>query len=282
MGASPSSASSPALAPGPSHSGQNAISSRPGTSSSSSRPQSITVFCGSSPGTDPVYLEAANELATELAKNQITLIYGGGTKGLMGKIASSALDAGGKVHGIIPAAFLSAEAPDRSANTKPNEVETVVGSMHERKKLMADLSDAFIGLPGGYGTLEEVAEMTTWSQIGVHLKPVILLNVNNFYSSLRDFIHNAVSSGFIGTKQANLLVFVDGPPPCRTTATAATSSSGDTPSASEPRPGPKLGAFNWGRAALAAIADWHAKGAGGAEPYSFEWSEDRKKAEGVL
>ncbi|KWU42518.1 hypothetical protein RHOSPDRAFT_13320, partial [Rhodotorula sp. JG-1b] len=240
-------------------------------SASTSRPQSITVFCGSSPGKDPIYLEAAAQLATELARNQVTLIYGGGTKGLMGKIADSALDAGGKVHGIIPAAvkcrcpfvkqFLSAEAPDRSANTRPNEVETVVGSMHERKKLMADLSDAFIGLPGGYGTLEEVAEMTTWSQIGVHLKPVILLNVNNFYSSLRDFINNAVSSGFIGAKQANLLVFVDGP------------SASSAPSGSD---------FDWGRAALLAIQAWHAKGAGGAEPYSFEWSDDKKKAEGVL
>ncbi|BGP56711.1 hypothetical protein JCM8202v2_004341 [Rhodotorula sphaerocarpa] len=176
----------------------------------------------------------------------------------MGRIASAALDADGKVHGIIPAAFLSAEAPDRSCNTRPNERETVVGSMHERKKLMADLSDAFIGLPGGYGTLEEVAEMATWSQIGVHLKPVVLLNVNHFYSSLRDFFQNAVSAGFIGVKQSNLLVIVDPP------------SEGSTEE------------FDWGRAALQAIREWHEKGAGGAEPYSFEWSDDRKKGEDVL
>lgn len=241
-------------------------STDPSSSASPKQPQSITVFCGSSPGKDPVYLEAADQLATELAHEGVTLIYGGGTKGLMGKIASSALDAGGKVHGIIPAAFLSAEAPDRTANARPNEVETVVSSMHERKKLMADLSDAFIGLPGGYGTLEEVAEMTTWSQIGVHLKPVILLNVNNFYSSLREFIQNAVSSGFIGTKQSNLLVFVDGTSPSTTSSPNGTA----------------VNDFNWGRAALQAIQDWHEKGAGGAEPYSFEWSEDREKAEGVL
>ncbi|POY76525.1 hypothetical protein BMF94_0366 [Rhodotorula taiwanensis] len=267
MVSSPSNTASPATGPA-----QTAATN-------SNEPKAITVFCGSSPGNDPVYLEAAEQLAARLAHSGIELIYGGGTKGLMGKIATAALDAGGKVHGIIPSAsktaqvaltvdsslqFLSAEAPDRGANSREHETETVVGSMHERKKLMADLSDAFIGLPGGYGTLEEVAEMTTWSQIGVHLKPVILLNVNNFYSSLRDFIQNAVSAGFIGAKQSNLLIFVDGP------TASASASGGDSSS------------FDWGLAALAAIRDWHAKGAGGAEPYSFEWSDDRKKAEGVL
>ncbi|GAA6033979.1 hypothetical protein NBRC10512_007544 [Rhodotorula toruloides] len=252
--------------------------------------QAITVFCGSSPGKDSVYGEATDQLARALARRGVTLIFGGGTKGLMGRVSSKALDEGGKVHGIIPAAFLSAEAPDRANSTRPNEQETVVGSMHERKKLMADLSYAFIGLPGGYGTLEEVAEMTTWSQIGVHLKPVVLLNINGFYSSLREFIDqcvgscffpqpatlihlvsahrppvtaipsspsrincSAISSGFISESNRNFLVFVDQP------------ESGD-----------------WGEAALQAIDDWKAKGAGGAVPYSFEWSEDRKKGREVL
>ncbi|KAJ8292862.1 putative cytokinin riboside 5'-monophosphate phosphoribohydrolase [Rhodotorula toruloides] len=210
--------------------------------------QAITVFCGSSPGKDSVYGEAADQLARALARRGVTLIFGGGTKGLMGRVSSKALDEGGKVHGIIPAAFLSAEAPDRADSTRSNEQETVVESMHERKTLMADLSYAFIGLPGGYGTLEEVAEMTTWSQIGVHLKPVVLLNINGFYSSLREFINHAISSGFISESNRNFLVFVDQP------------KSGD-----------------WGEAALQAIDDWKAKGAGGAVPYSFEWSEDRKK-----
>ncbi|GEM10097.1 cytokinin riboside 5'-monophosphate phosphoribohydrolase LOG family protein [Rhodotorula toruloides] len=192
----------------------------------------------------------------------------------MGRVSSTALDEGGKVHGIIPAAFLSVEAPDRANSTRPNEQETVVGSMHERKKLsescfcsgstslvcslaaflaVADLSYAFVGLPGGYGTLEEVAEMTTWSQIGVHLKPVVLLNINGFYSSLRDFINHAILSGFISESNRNFLVFVDQP------------ESGD-----------------WGDAALQVIDEWKAKGAGGAVPYSFEWSEDRKKGREVL
>ncbi|GAA6054273.1 hypothetical protein NBRC10513_006429 [Rhodotorula toruloides] len=181
---------------------------------------------------------------------------GGGTKGLMGRVSSRALDEGGKVHGIIPTAFLAQEAPDR-AGTRPNEQETIVRSMHERKKMMADLSYAFIGLPGGYGTLEEVAEMTTWSQIGVHLKPVVLLNINGFYSALREFINNSIAAGYISETHRNFLLFVDGP-------------------------ASKDAAFDWGEAALRAIDDWEAKGAGGAVPYSFEWSEDRRKGRAVL
>ncbi|BGP26069.1 hypothetical protein JCM10295v2_005012 [Rhodotorula toruloides] len=148
------------------------------------RHNAITVFYGSCLGN--VYVEAADQLAC-------------GTKGLMGRVSSRALDEGGKVHGIIPAAFLAQEVPDR-AGTRPNEKETIVRSMHEREKMskagipfdrsgVADLS-YFIGLPGGYDTLEEIAEMTTWSHIGVHLKPslifvrttVVLLNINGFYS----------------------------------------------------------------------------------------------------
>ncbi|PRQ71639.1 hypothetical protein AAT19DRAFT_9754 [Rhodotorula toruloides] len=213
---------------------------------------------------------------------------GGGTKGLMGRVSSRALDEGGKVHGIIPTAFLAQEAPDR-AGTRPNEQETIVRSMHERKKMMADLSYAFIGLPGGYGTLEEVAEMTTWSQIGVHLKPVVLLNINGFYSALREFINkcaclspprepfmtdpsfllhclvlphsprprSSIAAGYISETHRNFLLFVDGP-------------------------ASKDAAFDWGEAALRAIDDWEAKGAGGAVPYSFEWSEDRRKGRAVL
>ncbi|BGP41685.1 hypothetical protein JCM10449v2_005676 [Rhodotorula kratochvilovae] len=208
-----------------------------------------TVFCGASPGNDPVYLDAADQVARA----------GGGTNGIMGRVSSRCLDYGGKVHGIIPAAFLSAEAPDRVTN-RPNEVETVVESMHQRKKLMADLSEGFIGLPGGFGTLEEVAEMTTWSQIGVHLKPVVLLNINGFYSPLRQFINNAIDSGFISESNRNFLVFVDGP--------------------STTRPVPA--SFDWGQAALQAIKEWKEMGSGGATPYSFEWSSERGEGREVL
>ncbi|GAA6009325.1 Log1p [Rhodotorula paludigena] len=220
-----------------------------------------TVFCGSAPGNDPVYAEAADQLARAMARAGSTLIYGGGTKGIMGIVSSRMLDHGGKVHGIIPEAFLSAEAPDRHTKKRDGEEETIVESMHARKKLMADLSEGFLGLPGGYGTLEEVAEMTTWSQIGVHLKPVVLLNVNGFYSHLRQFINNAIDSGFISEQNRNFLIFVDSP-------TTASGFSHDS--------------FDWGEAALQAIHDWRARGSGGAVPYSFEWSFDRQKSRDVL
>ncbi|BGP17942.1 hypothetical protein JCM10213_003950 [Rhodosporidiobolus nylandii] len=226
------------------------------TATSPSESLGITVFCGSSPGNRPVYREAAEQVATALAREGIELIYGGGTKGIMGIVARTALEKGGKVHGIIPSAFLSAEAPDRTTE-KENETESVVGSMHERKKLMADLSQAFIGLPGGFGTLEEVAEMTTWSQIGVHLKPVVLLNVDGFYGPIRQFVDNAVTSGFIPAQNRNFLTFVDGP------------SAEDA-------------SFDWGKAALKAIRDWQAQGSGGATPFSFEWSDEQRKGKEVL
>ncbi|GAA6054627.1 hypothetical protein JCM3770_002911 [Rhodotorula araucariae] len=225
------------------------------------RDLAYTVFCGASPGNNPVYLEAADQVARAFADASVTLIYGGGTSGIMGRVSSRCLDYGGKVHGIIPAAFLSAEAPGRS-NNRPNETETVVESMHQRKKLMADLSEGFIGLPGGYGTLEEVAEMTTWSQIGVHLKPVVLLNINGFYSPLRAFINNAIASGFISESNRNFLVFIDAP---------------STSSAS-----PAAASFDWGEAALQAIREWKEMGSGGATPYSFEWSSERGEGREVL
>ncbi|GAA5889417.1 hypothetical protein JCM8208_007870 [Rhodotorula glutinis] len=218
-----------------------------------------TVFCGSSPGNDPVYADAADSVGRAFARAGVTLIYGGGTAGVMGQVSSRTLDHGGKVHGIIPSAFLANEAPDRGP-LRPNEEETIVDSMHQRKKLMADLSEGFIGLPGGYGTLEEVAEMTTWSQIGVHLKPVVLLNVNGFYSSLREFINNAISSGFIFESNRAFLVFVDGP------------------STANPLPS----SFDWGQAALEAIRRWKELGSGGATPYSFEWTKEQKDGTEVL
>ncbi|GAA6015427.1 hypothetical protein JCM11491_000428 [Sporobolomyces phaffii] len=234
----------------------------------------LTVFCGSSSGNDPVYLAAADSLAVAIAHSGKTLVYGGGTKGLMGRVASSTLNAGGKVHGIIPSAFLSNEAPDRSSRLHPTrEVETVCGSMHERKRLFADRSTGFIGLPGGYGTLEEVMEMTTWSQIGVHKKPVVLLNVNGFYSPLRQFIEGAIASGFIAPSNRNFLIFIDEPraPQPRTTDTDTDAAGAAVAAAA---------AFDWGRAALAAVDAWLELGTGGAEPFELEWRTDGGDDEG--
>ncbi|GAA5955954.1 hypothetical protein JCM3765_000053 [Sporobolomyces pararoseus] len=217
----------------------------------------ITVFCGSSPGNDPVYLETATSLAKAIAKSGKTLVYGGGTKGLMGQVARSTLEAGGKVHGIIPSAFLPHEAPDRASRLHSNEIETVCGSMHERKKMFADRSNAFIGLPGGYGTLEEVMEMTTWSQLGIHKKPVVLLNVNGFYSPLRQFIEGAISSGFISPSNRNFLIFLDPP----------TTHEGET--------------FDWGKAALTAIEKWLQEGSGGAQAFELDWKDATDKKDVV-
>ncbi|GAA5879112.1 hypothetical protein JCM16303_001302 [Sporobolomyces ruberrimus] len=225
----------------------------------------ITVFCGSSPGTDPIYLETATSLAQAIAKSGKTLIYGGGTMGLMGQVSKETLKAGGKVHGIIPSAFLTHEAPDRASRLHPNEIETVCSSMHERKKMFADRSNAFIGLPGGYGTLEEVMEMTTWSQIGVHKKPVVLLNVNGFYSHLRQFIEGAISSGFISPTNRNFLIFIDPPPSSSSEST--TSEGGES--------------FDWGKAALRAVEEWLRLGTGGAEPFQLTWKEGGEKSDVV-
>ncbi|GAA6005811.1 hypothetical protein JCM11491_004019 [Sporobolomyces phaffii] len=219
--------------------------------SSSSLP-GITVFCGSSSGHDPVYAETAASLARAIAGAGLTLVYGGGTKGLMGQVAVSALEAGGRVHGITPAAFLHKEAPDRPSRLHPLQVETICASMHERKKMMADHCEAFVGLPGGYGTLEEVMEMTTWSQLQIQAKPVVLLNVNGYYSALRTFVEGAIDAGFLSPTHRNFLLFIDGPPP--------SSASTD---------------FDWGKAALDAIRLWKEQGTGGAVPFDFPWNEDR-------
>ncbi|GAA6063473.1 hypothetical protein JCM10212_006335 [Sporobolomyces blumeae] len=227
----------------------------------------ITVFCGSSPGTDPVFLETADSLARAIARSGQTLVYGGGTKGLMGQVARSALENGGKVHGIIPTAFMAAEAPDRSSTLHPRETETLVPSMHARKRMMADLSRAFVGLPGGYGTLEEVMEMTTWSQLGIHQKPVILLNVNNFYSPLRDFIGGAIRSGFISPSNRNFLIFLDPPSSSSPTQTNSASPSSSKEESTTP--------FDWGQATLDRIEEWikHPAGSGGATSFALDWGD---------
>ncbi|GAA5860869.1 hypothetical protein JCM5353_005379 [Sporobolomyces roseus] len=173
----------------------------------------------------------------------------------MGQVAKVALDKGGKVHGIIPSAFLSMEAPDRASRLHPNEQETVCTSMHERKKLFADLSNAFVGLPGGYGTLEECMEMVTWTQLQIQSKPVVLLNVNGFYSPLRQFIEGAISSGFIAPSNRHFLLFVEPP--------------NDTDTSK----------FDWGQAALEAIRDWFEKGTGGGDQFQLDWKNGEKRSD---
>lgn len=152
----------------------------------------ICVFCGSSPGRNPVYLEAARELGTVLAKAGHDIVYGGANIGLMGAVADGAMDAGGHVTGVIPAFLVDYEIAHRGISEL-----IVVNSMHDRKKRMADLSDVFLALPGGWGTLEELAEMLTWNQLRVMHKPVGLLNTLDFFDPLLASMQTMVKEGFL-------------------------------------------------------------------------------------
>ena len=158
--------------------------------------RALGVFCGSSSGTDDRYARAARELGALLAARGIELVYGGGEVGLMGEVADACLAGGGRVVGVIPKGLFSREVAHRGL-TELHEVE----SMHERKQLMYDRSDAFLALPGGLGTLEELAETITWSQLGLHAKPVALLDVGGFWDPLVQQLDHMVSEGFL--KPAN-------------------------------------------------------------------------------
>ncbi|QAU34724.1 TIGR00730 family Rossman fold protein [Janthinobacterium sp. 17J80-10] len=163
--------------------------------------KSICIYCGSSPGILPAYAEAARALAQEMVKGDIALVYGGGKVGLMGVVADEVMRLGGTVTGIIPKALLDWEVGHHGLTQLH-----VVKDMHERKAMMAELSDGFIALPGGIGTLEELFETLTWAQLGFHDKPIGLLNVAGFYDGLLSFLGQVVSQGFLKQAQATLLM----------------------------------------------------------------------------
>ena len=163
--------------------------------------RSICVFCGSSEGASPAYRAAAECLGRLLAARGLRLVYGGGQVGLMGALASAADAAGGEVVGIIPRALLV-----REAGIGATDDLRIVGSMHERKALMAELSDGFIALPGGYGTLEELCEMITWAQLGIHGKPCGLLDVEGYFSPLIAQFDLAVEAGFVRAEHRRLIL----------------------------------------------------------------------------
>lgn len=152
----------------------------------------VCVFCGASPGVLPVYRTAAHAFGAILAAQQIELVYGGAAIGLMGAVADGALASGGRVIGVIPKALTGREVAHRGLSDL-----RVVASMHERKALMAELSDGFVALPGGIGTLEELFEVWTWSQLGLHEKPCALLDVHGFYAGLAAFMDHVVDQGFL-------------------------------------------------------------------------------------
>lgn len=162
---------------------------------------SVAVYCGSSPGDAPEYLEAARLLGRLMARRGLTLVYGGGDVGLMGALADSALEAGGSVVGVIPH-FLIEKEVGHSGLTECHAVD----SMHERKLKMADLADAFIALPGGFGTLEEIFEVFTWNQLGLHAKPCALLSVAGFYDSLIEFLRSLVDKRFVRQEHLDSLI----------------------------------------------------------------------------
>ena len=166
----------------------------------------LAVFCGSSHGANPAYAEAAVTLGTLLANRGIGLVYGGGNVGLMGVVADAALAAGGEVIGVIPKSLADREV----AHHGVTELR-IVDSMHTRKAMMADLSDAFIAMPGGVGTFEEFFEAITWTQLGLHRKACGLLNVAGFYTPLAVFIDQAVSEGFIKPVHRAAIVVDDHP-----------------------------------------------------------------------
>ncbi len=161
--------------------------------------KNICVFCGSSPGEREAYITAARQLGSLLAQRGLTLIYGGGNSGLMGEIAQAALQGGGKVIGVIPRTMEQRELAHRGIT----ELH-VVENMHQRKAMMADLADGFIAMPGGLGTLEEIAEALTWAQLEFHRKPCGLLNVNGYYDRLAQFLDHMVTEGFLHPQHRTL------------------------------------------------------------------------------
>lgn len=164
----------------------------------------ITVFCGSSEGNEDIYLSQAMLLGKTLAKQNIELVYGGANVGLMGAVADGVLSEGGKVTGILPEFLKSKEIAHKGLTEL-----IVVESMHERKTRMSDLCDGVIALPGGFGTLEEFFEMLTWGQLGLHTKPVAILNIDGFYDSLNNLVQTMVDKGFLKEANQQMLLISD-------------------------------------------------------------------------
>ncbi len=167
--------------------------------------KSICVFCGSSEGASPAYRAAAAALGKLLATKGLRLVHGGGQFGLMGTLASAATAAGGEVVGVIPHALLDREACGENGSRSAVKLR-IVDSMHERKALMAELADGFIALPGGYGTLEELCEMITWAQLGIHEKPCGMLDVEGYFSPLIAQFDLAVDAGFVRPEHRRLIL----------------------------------------------------------------------------
>ncbi|PHI19556.1 TIGR00730 family Rossman fold protein [Lewinellaceae bacterium SD302] len=167
---------------------------------------SLAIFCGSNPGTDPAFAEQAIALADRMTEKEIDLVYGAGSVGLMGIIADRMLENGRKVTGVIPQHLMDLEV----GHTGITDLR-VVKDMHERKMMMADLSDGFIAMPGGIGTLEEIIEVFTWNQLGIHAKPCAFLNVNGYYDKLFEFLKHAVNVKLLKREHLDSLLVAEDP-----------------------------------------------------------------------
>ncbi|WP_306393890.1 TIGR00730 family Rossman fold protein [Telluria beijingensis] len=163
--------------------------------------KTLAVYCGAAHGANPIHADAARALAGAMVEHNISLVYGGGKVGLMGVIADEVLRLGGDATGVIPRALMEREVGHTGLTRL-----FVVKDMHERKAMMSDLSDGFIAMPGGMGTLEELFEMVTWAQLGIHAKPIGLLNVNGFYDGLRAFVRHQVEEGFVRPEHEGLML----------------------------------------------------------------------------
>ena len=163
--------------------------------------RSLCIYCGSSSGDDPAYVDAARSTGAELARRGIEVIYGGAHVGLMGQVADAALAAGGRVIGVIPQQLVRKELAHRQLTALH-----ITSSMHARKAKMAELAEGFLALPGGVGTLEEIFEIWTWAQLGLHGKPVGLLNVGGYFDHLVRFVDHATASGFVRPEQRGMLI----------------------------------------------------------------------------
>ncbi|KAI0373261.1 hypothetical protein BV20DRAFT_1104084 [Pilatotrama ljubarskyi] len=235
--------------------------------------RAVAVFCGSSTGKSPAFINAAKSLGKAIAESKRGLVYGGGSAGIMGAVSGAVLEAGGDVTGVTPFAMIAAggEIDQSKGIHKPHiqvkekgrekvsraQAAIVVNSMHERKAEMAKRSCGFIGLPGGYGTFEELLEVICWSQVGIHSKPVIVLNIRNFYDPLRELIQNGIREGFILEKNAQLVRFIDGP---------ADHAEHET--------------FDWGKAAMDALDHW--QGVAASHFYNWHLRKDGKMDDDIM
>jgi hypothetical protein len=168
--------------------------------------RSVCIFCGSSLGSDPAFAEGARAMGREIAQRGLTLVYGGGSVGLMGVVADAALEAGGAVHGVIPHSLETKEVGHKGLTRKD-----VVATMHERKARMAELSDAFIAMPGGIGTYEEIFEVWTWAQLGIHHKPLGFYNIEGFYDRLLAFLDQATEQAYLRPQHRHMALVGETP-----------------------------------------------------------------------